>query len=318
MAKENKKEELEEKLIEELEDEYEEENKGGKKMLAIGGVVAVVLVIVAIVLSIVGGKKSNTPANPVSSVNKGTQEESRQDVATGPSAQNKPIISYQDDFSRDPDSETARKAQEPSNPYPEKTSGARVPVDKNGNSIEGVPIQKSLMIDDRENPFHALNTIAGEIYDLMEINFYSSQNKALSIGEFVGKARINMPQELLNRLDNSYRIFMYRGKDEKGPGTVIVFKSPLSKEQMSNLMKEWEKTMVDDLRPFIMIGLKKDFVEASGKKEFGSSSLFPGGRFVDFSQEGIVSLNYLVEDGYVIIANSRSSFEKVIEVMKKK
>jgi len=311
MVKENQNEDLEDKLIEDLEDDSEGGDGGGKKLLMIGGVVAVVLVVLAIVLSLFGGK-SNTGTN--SNANK----EGVAADATKAETETKPSISYNDDFSRDPNSETAQKAGEPATAYPDKTSGARVPVDKQGNSIEGMPIQKSLMIDDRENPFRSMNTIAGDIYDLMEINLYSSSNKALTLGEFVGRARIEMPQDLLNKVESSYRVLMYRGSGEKGPGSALIFSTLLSKEETDNLMKEWEKTMVNNLRPFVLIGLKKDFVEASGKKDFGSSSLFAGGRYVDFSQNGIVSLNYVVSGKYIVIANSRSSFEKAISLVEKK
>ncbi len=312
MVKENQKEDLEEKLIEELEGGYEEESGGGKKLLLIGGVVAVVLVLVAIILSLVGGGKSSVNSNENSS------NQNANVTAQSTVDNQKPSIVYQDDFSRDPNSDTAKKAGEPSNPYPDKTSGARVPVDKQGNSIEGMPIQKSLMIDDRENPFRSMNTIAGDIYDLMEINFYNSENKALTLGDFIGRTRMEMPQDLLNKLDGTYRVLMYRGQDEKGPGSALIFSSSLDKSQMDALMTQWEKTMVNNLRPFVLIGLKKDFVEASGKKDFESSGLFPGGRFVDFSKDGIVSLNYVVSGKYIIIANSRSSFEKAISLVEKK
>jgi len=308
MTKPIKKEELEDKLIEELEGDYDE-SKGNRKLLIIGGVVAVVLIAIAIILSLVAGNKSQKATTGETGGEAGTTE--------GDTSQN-PKIAYDQNYSRDPNSQTAQVAGEPNNPYPDKTSGARVAVDQSGKSIEGTPIQKSLMIDDRENPFHALHTVAPEIYDLMEINFYNTQNKQIALGELVDKTRLSMPDSLFNHLDNFYRIFMYRGADEKGPGTAIVFSTGMAKGDVDNAMNEWEKTMINGLRSFVNIGLKKDFVEASGQKNFQSSSLYKGGRFVDFSQNGVVSLNYLVLDKYIVIANSRTTFDKTISLLQKK
>lgn len=306
MPKEIKKDELEDKLIEELEEDYNDSG-GNRKLLIIGGVVAVVLIIVAIVLSLIASKNKQSDSEKAAST----------EAALDENADQKPTIAYNDDYSRDPNSDTAKKAGEPSNAYPSKTSGARVAVDQAGKSVENTPIQKSLMIDDRENPFHALHTIAPDIYDLMEINLYNVENKQLSLGELTDKARVQMPSNLFNHLDSFYRIFMYRGSDEKGPGTAIVFSTGMDKNQLDVDMKEWEKTMVNDLRSFVLIGLKKDFVAASGQKNFQSSSLYRGARYVDFSDNGIVSLNYLVLDKYIIIANSRTSFEKAISTLQK-
>jgi hypothetical protein len=305
MAKDIKKDELEDKLIEELEEDYDQSG-GNRKLLIIGGVVAVVLIVIAIILSLISGKNKNTAQTGAGS------------EATGEQASQQPQIAYNDDFSRDPNSATAQKAGEPSNPYPEKTSGARVAVDQSGKPIEGAPIQKSLMIDDRENPFHALHTIAPEIYDLMEINLYNTQNKQISFGELTDKARIQMPADLFNHMDNFYRIFMFRGKDENGPGTAIVFSTGMDSTQLQNGLKEWEKTMVDNLRSFVLIGLKKDFVAASGQKNFQNSNIYRGARYVDFSDNGIVSLNYVVVGKYIVIANSRTSFEQAINLLQKK
>jgi len=305
MAKDNKKDELEDKLIEELEEDYDQTG-GNRKLLVIGGIVAVVLIVVAIILSLVGGKNKQA-----------AQTGSESGTAADEQAE-KPQIAYTDDFSRDPNSATAQKAGEPSNPYPAVTSGARVPVDQSGKSIEGTPIQKSLMIDDRENPFHALHTVAPEIYDLMEINLYNAQNKQLSFGELSDKVRIQMPGDLFNRMDNFYRIFMYRGKDENGPGTAIVFSTGMDRARLDKGLQEWEKTMVNDLRSFVLIGLKKDFVAAAGQKSFQNSNIYRGARYVDFSDNGIVSLNYVVVGKYLVIANSRTSFEQAITLLQKK
>lgn len=306
MTKTNKDEGLEDKLIEDLEEDYDE-NKGNRKLLVIGGVIAVILIVVAIVLSLVAGnKKSGT--TPSGGEGETATEESDQ----------KPTIAYNQDFSRDAGSATAQKAGEPENPYPAKTSGARVAVDQSGKSIEGTPIQKSLMIDDRENPFHALHTIAPEVYNLMEINLYNVQNKQLGLGELVDRTRLSVPDDVFNHLDNYYRIFMYRGENEKGPGTAIIFSTGMDKGELANALTAWENTMVNNFRSFVNIGLKKDFVEASGQKNFQSSSLYRGGRFVDFSDNGIVSLNYIVIDKYIIFANSRTTFEKTIALIQKK
>jgi len=299
----NKKDELEDKLIEELEEDYDQSG-GNRKLLIIGGIVAVVLIVIAIILSLVAGKNKQA-AQPTAGEPSATEQNGQ------------PQIAYTDDFSRDPNSATAQKAGEPAQPYPAVTSGARVPVDQSGKSIEGTPIQKSLMIDDRENPFHALHTIAPEIYNLMEVNLYNAQNKQLSFGELTDKTKLQMPSDLFNRMDNFYRIFMYRGKDENGPGTAIVFSTGMDKAQLDKDLRDWESTMVNDLRSFVLIGLKKDFVAASGQKNFQNSNIYRGARYVDFSDNGIVSLNYVVVGKYVIIANSRTTFEQAINLMQK-
>lgn len=313
MEQETKKPNLEDKLMEELEEDSDEEgSKGNRKLLIIGGLVAGVLVLVAIVLSLISGKKQSTISSN-DNVSKG------QGVALedNSNAEVKPEITYDQNFSRGAGTAVADKVGEPANGYPEKTSGARVAVDADGNPIEGKPIQKSLMIDDKESPFFTLHTIAPEVYDLMEINLYNVQNKRLGLGEMLDRVRLRFPDAIFNRLDSDYRIFMYRAPDEKGPGTTLVFSTGMDKNELSASLKGWEGTMVDDFRSFINIGLKKDFVEASGQKTFQDSSLYRGSRFADFSGNGVVSLSYMVLDKYIIFSNSRTSFEQVIKLLKK-
>lgn len=308
MIKKNK-EELEEKLIEELEDDYDE-NKSNKKLLIIGLAVTVVLIVVAVVLSLMAGKKTEVQNGP------GTAENQPEGtISEEAAAENK--IQYDDRFSRAEETDVTQKAGEPANQYPPKTSGSRVAVDEAGKSIEGTPIQKSLIIENSENPFYALNTIAPEIYNLMEINFYSSDNKSITLAEFTERARMELPQELFTKLDSFYRVFMQRAEGEKGPGTVLVFSTGLEKAKVDEAMRNWEKSMPNNLKPFVLIGLKKDLVQASGKTEFQSSSIYSGGRYLDFSGDGIVSLNYLVEGKYIIIGNSQTSFDKVVGLLKK-
>ena len=304
MNKETKKTELEEKLIEELEEDYDD-NQGNKKLLVVGGVVALVLVIIAVILSLISGSQEKQAAKETSTA------QLEQDLN-----QNANIVNNED-YSRGTGTDVAQKAGEPEKPYPATTSGARVAVDEAGNPIEGVPIQKSLMIDENENPFVSLNTIAPNISDLMEINLYNVRNSQLALSEFLDRTRVETPGTLFNRLDNYYRIFMYRGAEEKGPGTVLVLSTGMGKEELDKILKEWESSMINTLKPFVLIGLKKDFVEASGQKTFQNSNLYLGARYVDFSGNGIVSLNYIVIGKYIVFANSQTSFEKAIKLLQK-
>ena len=128
---------------------------------------------------------------------------------------------------------------------------------------------------------------------------------------------MDIPQELFTKLDSFYRVFMYRAEGEKGPGTVLVFSTGLEKVKVDEALKGWENTMVNNLKPFVLVGLKKDLVQASGKTEFQSSSIYSGARYLDFSGDGIVSLNYLIDGKYIIIGNSQTAFDKVVSLLKK-
>ncbi len=310
MIKKNK-EELEEKLIEELEDDYDE-NKSNKKLLVVGLSVTVILIIVAVILSVMTGQKTEQKETVET-----TDGQTAEGAVTPEEIAEESKIKYDDRFSRAEETTVTQQAGEPANQYPPKTSGARVAVDEAGKSIENGPIQKSLIIENSENPFYALNTIAPEIYNLMEINFYSSENKSITLAEFTERARMEIPQELFTKLDSFYRVFMYRAEGEKGPGTVLVFSTGLEKAKVDEVLRNWEKAMINNLKPFTLIGLKKDLVQASGKTEFQSSGIYNGGRYIDFSGDGIVSLNYLVDGKYIIIGNSQTSFDKVVSLLKK-
>ncbi|MBM3255932.1 MAG: hypothetical protein FJZ04_00460 [Candidatus Moranbacteria bacterium] len=304
MNKETKKAELEEKLIEELEENYDD-NKGNRKLLIIGGAVAIVLVVIAVILSLVSGSK---------------KEQTKEQAAAELSEQGldqTPGIVFDENYSRGAGTDTAQKAGEPKNAYPAKTSGARVAVDEAGNPIEGVPIQKSLMIDENENPLSSLNTITPDISGLMEINLYNTRNAQLPLSEFLDRSRIEVPENLFSRLDSFYRIFMYRAPEEKGPGTALVLSTGMEKSELDKALGNWESSLINTLKPFILIGLKKDFVEASGQKTFQNSNIYRGARFVDFSGNGVVSLNYIVVGKYIIFANSQTSFEKAIKLLQK-
>jgi len=304
----NNKEDVEDKLIAGLSDGASAGEKN-RKLIIIGGLIVGLLIIVAIVLSFFGGKKKAGETGVGEEAAGGKQ---------GEALIGEPEIVYDQSYSRDPDSQTAKKAGEPNNPYPPKTSGARVPVTESGASIEKALIQKSVMLDERVNPFFALQTITPEIFDLSEINLYDINNQKLPLKDFLKRTRVEIPEAVLSKLADSFRIFMYRAPEENGPGTAWVLESKAGKEEIQKDLLEWEKSMINSLRPFVNIGLNKDFVAASGSSAFGNSGKHQGGRFVDFSENGVVSLNYLALDKSIIIANSRSAFEKAVMVIENK
>jgi hypothetical protein len=302
------KEELEDKLIEGLSDNNDGSGKT-KKLVIVGGIIIGLLIIVAIALSFFGGKKKTGEPGTGEGAAVGT---------SGEASLGEPEIVYDQTYSRDPDSATAKKAGEPNNPYPPRTSGARVPVTESGASIERTLIQKSVMLDERVNPFYALQMVTPEIFDLTEINIYDINNQKLPLKDFVKRAQVEIPETLAGKLADSYRILMYRAPGEKGPGTAWILASNAPKEESQKNMLEWEKTMINGLRPFVNIGLNKDFVAASGNNTFGNSGKHEGGRLVDFSENGVVSLNYLILDKSIVIGNSRSAFEKAVAVVQNK
>ncbi|MBU2025959.1 MAG: hypothetical protein ABIC19_02855 [Patescibacteria group bacterium] len=129
----------------------------------------------------------------------------------------------------------------------------------------------------------------------------SGQN--LNLLEHLEKNQVYFPRDILVSL-SKIEMYVYQGPDDLAPSQAIYIQNSKASLDNSTIMKDWEKTMIQDLKKFILIGEKYDLVNASGKKNFSYSEVFENTRFVNFSQDKAVSLSYTVGDGFIVISNS--------------
>jgi hypothetical protein len=148
--------------------------------------------------------------------------------------------------------------------------------------------------------------------ELQKVSFFSPANEPIRLWDALQKAKVYFPDSVSKDIE-VLAFYIYWGTNDIAPSEAILIKNNKMATQNASLIGEWEKEMVMDLKKFVLIGEKYDIVKVSGKKEFTTSSHFKNSRFINFSQDGAVSLNYTVADNLIIITNSMSVQEEMIK-----
>lgn len=120
----------------------------------------------------------------------------------------------------------------------------------------------------------------------------------------------NLPLEVTKGLEK-IEMYIYKGSNDYGPSEAILLKNNLTAEENWVLAKRWELSMVNDWKNFVLIGEKFDVIISSGKKEF-TSGLNGKVRYINFTADSAVSLDYSAGKGFLLFANSYSITKRIL------
>ena len=137
---------------------------------------------------------------------------------------------------------------------------------------------------------------------LKRIALVDESENSVSVIAHLQQADIHFPTDIKGKAG----LYIYKGSNDLGPSEALLIENEDSAEANTSFMKDWEESIVTDLKRFVLIGEKYDLVEASGKKQFSDSNKYKNTRFINFTQDQAVSLNYTTGDGFILIANSLS------------
>lgn len=147
----------------------------------------------------------------------------------------------------------------------------------------------------------------------------------LTLGEFFDGLQINVPAKLLAQIRDEFTVFLYSQDAESerlcvdtgipdkqcyGPRLGIVIRI-YDANQTFSTMRDWEKTMVGDLRPIMLY---------EPQERPGGS--FKAGKYNDLETNFInlpiptMSIDWILSDNYLIIATSKKAARKAADRLK--
>ncbi|MEA3273068.1 MAG: hypothetical protein U9Q72_00510 [Patescibacteria group bacterium] len=159
-----------------------------------------------------------------------------------------------------------------------------------------IPVSKEL------NIFIEIVKHLSKVDGLKRIILVDTSENTISVIKHLQQADIHFPADIKGKAG----LYIYKGSNDLGPSEALLITNEDSVEANSSFMKNWEENIIADLKRFILIGEKYDLVEASGKKQFNDSSKYKNTRFINFTQDQAVSLNYTTGDSFILITNSLS------------
>ena len=166
---------------------------------------------------------------------------------------------------------------------------------------------------DNTSFFKDLPRYFAKIKGLKRIELIDQEEKQIDFFNYLNKSNY-FPNYISSEID-SIDFYVYNKETGVLPSESIVIK--LKEENVLDMktMSIWEKTMYIDLKGFILIGEKYDLVEARKDKVFKDSHKFENTRYINFSQNGEVSLSYTLYDNYLILSNSYEIHNKIINML---
>lgn len=124
--------------------------------------------------------------------------------------------------------------------------------------------------------------------------------------QYLQKVGTIIPSEMLGA--STIKMYIWKGNKDFGPSEALVIKNNNKAQVNADLVKQFEGNLAEYLKGFVLIGEKYDLVQSSGRqdRQFSDSGFYRYGRFVNYTSDRNISLNYVVADNYIIFANSLS------------
>ncbi len=245
-------------------------NDSKKKFLIIGGgVFAGVIVLVIVLVLAFGGSSSKTP-----------QDNANQNASVANSNANS------------------------SGPIrPLNNNSAPKPVATLIKAEKIIPESKEVPIESKEsvNMFLSKLRDQGSVKKMTQLVFVDSNKSALSIKDLMDATEISIPEKIVLEPNKKPALLVadfFAGKTILG----LAIKSQSDTATTLEKMKSWESTMVLDLGE-LWKGLPIDNPGAY----FADSGVFNNGRFALIDKRSGLSLDYVVENGYILIACGKDS-----------
>ena len=175
----------------------------------------------------------------------------------------------------------------------------------------------NIAVADGQNPLEAsVEAFPKVTEDVSEVTFFDKAGQPLPLTELAAKSEITFPAYVSEILSPTYYFFLTKSGGEAPRGILLLQAKETDGKKKADVLKRWEVYMHKDLRNFVLLGKDFDYTASGSFSTFSSSGKHPGGRYVNFIDDGTVSLNYLIMRDKILIANSFAAFEKGIEYIK--
>lgn len=232
-----------------------------------GGALAGVVVLVVIVVLMTGGS-SKQPANA----------NQNQNIAVSNTNDNEPI-------------------------RPLNTNTNKKPVVTMLKAPRIIPNVEEIKIAEKTeiNSYLSEMRTGGGVSKMTQLIFIDTNGSAISFKDLMDNTEISIPEKVLLDPTKSAAMLVadfFSGKSILG----LVIKSQSDTITTLEKMKTWEATMIIDLSE-----LWKGIIIDNPNAYFADSGVFKNGRFALIDKKSGLSLDYLVENGYIFIACGRDS-----------
>lgn len=171
--------------------------------------------------------------------------------------------------------------------------------------IAGAPEVMEISIARNSNVFREIPQQAPHVNNLVEIKLKNSEGQPINMSDHLKQEGVVFPAEV-QATQKDLVFYIFEGPNDLGVSQAIVLYNNEATASNSDLLRKWEPRMSEDLKRFILIGEQYDMVRASGNNNFETSDRYKNTRYINFSEDGAVSLNYTAGEGYMIITNSYS------------
>lgn len=142
---------------------------------------------------------------------------------------------------------------------------------------------------------------SGAVSKMTQLVFIDSNGSAVSFKDLMDTTEISIPEKVITDPSKTPAVLIadfFAGKTILG----LVIKSQSDTITTLEKMKSWEATMIMDLGE-----LWKGLIIDNPNAYFDDSGMFKNGRFALIDKKSGLSLDYLVENGYILIACGRDS-----------
>lgn len=182
---------------------------------------------------------------------------------------------------------------------------------------DDTPGHINIAVADGQTPMEAaVESFPKVTEDVSEVIFFDKAGQPLPLNEFAARSEITIPSYVSEILSPTYYFFLTKNSGEAPRGMLLLQAKETDSKKKTEVLKRWEVYMHKDLRNFVLLGKDFDYTASGSFSTFSSSGKHPGGRYVNFIDDGTVSLNYLIMRDKILIANSFAAFEKGIEYVK--
>ncbi|MBD3244566.1 MAG: hypothetical protein GF335_01080 [Candidatus Moranbacteria bacterium] len=193
-------------------------------------------------------------------------------------------------------------------PSPSPTQSVQIPQD--------TPTHKHVVLWEEVNLEEQLQGYIPQVKEIGEpvrFTFYRD-NQELDFLEFSEAFGLNISQDIKEISTSSFYFLLTPPPPEENEiGSVLIINSIFADQNKTlERMKGWEINMVQGLRNLILFNAPQDLNIDSSQTQFNDSSSFSGGRYINLTSDNSRSLNYIVINDKVVIANTFNSFGKGI------
>ena len=142
----------------------------------------------------------------------------------------------------------------------------------------------------------------------------TTDKKILGLKDFLTSLLIRMPNDLYQKLNDDFTLFIFSQREGNRMGFVAEIKDY---EGLTNLLRDQEATLETDLQPLFALMGKKDVALVSYFRNAANVGGYSGPDFRYKTLTGQdLGICYLVSGDYFVLTSSWQSMEKIVEKLK--